>query len=281
METILTLDGLRMPLGLARFKDKIIGLVPTMGALHHGHEELIRRAVAECHYVAVTLFVNPTQFDRKEDYERYARTFEADQAVAERLGAHLLFAPSAEEMYPRPGLTWVEVDKLGDGLCGKFRPGHFRGVATVVTKLFNLFQPDKAYFGQKDAQQLAIIRRLAADLNFPIEIVAVPTVRELDGLALSSRNQRLTPEGRRLAPLLYKALEAVRAALDAGVRDPAQALAAAAPALQTQTEIIVEYLEIVDSDDLHPLDTIADSALIAVGAWIDGVRLIDNVAWPS
>ena len=190
----------------ARERGLTIGLVPTMGALHEGHGALMRRAREETGYVVATIFVNPTQFDRPDDFQKYPRDLETDLAFCERLGVDAVFAPDAKEMYPGETLTTVAVAGLSTRLEGEFRPGHFRGVATVVAKLFNILPADRAYFGEKDAQQLAVIQKMAADLNFPVAIVPVPTVREPDGLAMSSRNQRLTPEHRRIAPVLYKAL---------------------------------------------------------------------------
>ncbi|MGH9622303.1 MAG: pantoate--beta-alanine ligase, partial [Bryobacteraceae bacterium] len=193
-----------------------LGFVPTMGALHRGHGALIDQARQECAAVAVSIFVNPIQFDRKEDYERYGRDLRVDVEFCAERGVDLIFAPDAAEIYPSPLKTTVEVTDLSERLCGHFRPGHFRGVATVVAKLFHIVQPDVAYFGEKDAQQLAVVRRMAADLNFPLQIAAVPTVREADGLALSSRNERLGAEERRIAPRLFEALEAARQAVETG-----------------------------------------------------------------
>ena len=202
-----------------RRADESIAFVPTMGALHQGHARLIEQARKGGGSVAVSIFVNPLQFDRQEDLERYPRTLEADVQICNDLGVDLIFVPGAGEMYPAPPLCTVEVKRLTDRLCGPFRPGHFAGVATVVTKLFQIVQPDRAYFGEKDAQQLAIIRRLVTDLNIPVEIVGVPTVREADGLALSSRNARLTREERQRAPVLYQALRVAERAIAAGETD--------------------------------------------------------------
>ncbi|MGH9645867.1 MAG: pantoate--beta-alanine ligase, partial [Bryobacteraceae bacterium] len=192
---------MRAQLVAARQRELTIGLVPTMGALHEGHSALMRRAREETGYVVATIFVNPTQFNRADDFQKYPRDLDADLAFCERLGVDAMFAPDAKEMYPGDTLASVEVAELSSRLEGEFRPGHFRGVATVVAKLFNIIPADRAYFGEKDAQQLAIIQKMAADLNFPVAIVPVPTVREPDGLAMSSRNQRLTPEQRRIAPI--------------------------------------------------------------------------------
>ena len=203
-----TVAEIRSRLVLPHTRGRIIGLVPTMGALHAGHAALIERARADCGTVVVSIFVNPIQFDLRDDYEAYTIDLMKDVGFCAALGVDLVFAPSAQEMYPAPHSTFVEVEGISEHLCGKFRPGHFRGVATVVVKLLNIVAPDRAYFGEKDAQQLAIIRRMAADLNIPVEIVPVQTVRETEGLALSSRNRRLTEEERRVAPALYQALQA-------------------------------------------------------------------------
>ncbi len=197
---------LRRELKAQRCRGRVIGVVPTMGALHEGHGRLIERAAADCDFVVVTVFVNPIQFNDPADFAKYPRTLELDMAFSAARGANLVFAPANEEIYPHEPRTFVEVLGVTDFMEGHFRPGHFRGVATVVAKLFNIVQPDKAYFGEKDAQQLAAIRRMTAELNFPIEVVEVPTVRESDGLALSSRNARLGPEERRVAIALYEAL---------------------------------------------------------------------------
>jgi pantoate--beta-alanine ligase len=260
----------------ARREGRLVALVPTMGALHKGHGALMDRARAEAGYVVVSIFVNPIQFDRKSDYERYARNWDADRAYCAERGVDLVFAPEAGEMYPRPQRVFVEAPGLSEHLCGMYRPGHFRGVATVVAKLFAMARPDVAYFGEKDAQQLAIVEAMAADLNMPVRIVAVPTVREDDGLAVSSRNARLSPGERRVAPMLYRALEAARASLAAGAppgeaRKAAQAILAAAP------EMRVEYLEIVDAATMRPVERIAGPVRIAAAAWLGETRLIDNV----
>lgn len=255
-----------------------IGLVPTMGALHAGHEKLIETARRECTTVVVSIFVNPTQFGPNEDYSRYPRTMEQDLAACERLGADLVFAPSVEEMYPEPQLAFVEVARVSEHLCGKFRPGHFRGVATVVLKLLNIVQPQLAYFGEKDMQQLVVIRRMVEDLNVPVRIIGVPTVRESDGLALSSRNKYLSGDERRAAPSLYKSLQEAVSRIQAGEKDVAKVRAAAMETLQRQALIRVEYFDIVDAKDLQPLPVIQNSVRIAAAIWIGKTRLIDNIA---
>ena len=249
-----------------------------MGALHAGHRALMDAARRECDCVVVSIFVNPIQFDNKEDYERYGRTLEADIALAAECGVDVVFAPRAEEMYPAGENTFVEVPDVSQGLCGAFRPGHFRGVATVVTKLFNIVQPAAAYFGEKDAQQLAVIRRMAAGLNMPVAIVGVATVRAPDGLALSSRNERLTREERMSAPLLFQALEAARRAVESGSGDVAEIRTAGLETLKKEPRFRVEYFEIVDAETMQPVGAVAGRMCIAAAVWLGSVRLIDNVA---
>jgi len=254
-----------------------LGLVPTMGALHAGHKQLIDVARGECDVVIVSIFVNPLQFDRKDDLEKYPRSLEADVSLCSASGVDMVFAPSASEMYPSEPVCVVDVGRVADHLCGRFRPGHFRGVATVVMKLFQIAQPDRAYFGEKDAQQVAVIRHLVADFNVPIEIVGVPTVREPDGLALSSRNQRLQPQERRIATVLYEALKDAQARVARGDRSAAQLTAAAREVIDRQPGVRLEYLEIVEPRDMQPVEQI-DGPVVAAGAiWIGGTRLIDNV----
>jgi pantoate--beta-alanine ligase len=268
---ITSIDALRRRLLLSRMRGRTIGLVPTMGALHEGHLSLVARARAECKDVVVSIFVNPIQFNQPEDFAHYPRTLEPDARQCSEAGVDVIFAPSAEEMYPAPLATFVDVPSLGQHLCGPYRPGHFRGVATVVMKLLQIVQPDFAYFGEKDAQQLAVIRRMVRDLNVPVEIVPMPTVREPDGLALSSRNQRLTPEERKIAPMLYRAL---RIAAAEGVEK-------AIESLQSEPRIRLEYLEFVDPVDMQPVNGREPPVLIAIAAWIGSVRLIDNLFVPA
>ncbi len=271
-----TIAAMRAARHDARMLDARTGFVPTMGALHEGHAELIRRARAECDWVAVSIFVNPIQFDRADDFQAYPRTLEADIALCKELGVNVVFAPSAEEMYPRELLTSVEISRLTEKLCGAFRPGHFRGVATVVAKLLNIVQPDRAYFGEKDAQQLAAVERMVGDLNIPVEIVPVPTVREPDGLALSSRNRRLTPEDRADAPLLYQALLAAKDVVERG-GSPGAARKAALRVLSRSERFRVEYLEVVDPCTMQPAREAKRPVRIAAAAWMGAVRLIDNI----
>jgi pantoate--beta-alanine ligase len=256
-----------------RNADQVIGLVPTMGALHVGHEKLIQTARKECGVVVVSIFVNPLQFGPKEDYSRYPRPLEADLEVCGRNGVDLVFAPSVDEMYPLAQLAFTEVARVSEGLCGAFRPGHFRGVATVVLKLFNIVQPDRAYFGEKDMQQLAVIRRMVSDLNVPVEVVPVPTVREADGLAVSSRNQYLDVEQRRIAPVLFRALQEAERLIRSGEKDVAKIRESA---LRLLTDVRVEYLEIVDPEDMQPVGIVTGPVRIAAAIWLGTTRLIDN-----
>jgi pantoate--beta-alanine ligase len=248
-----------------------------MGALHEGHGSLMERARAESDIVVVTIFVNPIQFDRREDYERYAKDLKSDVAFCERRNVDVVFAPSVEEMYPELAETFIDVPDIARHLCGPFRPGHFRGVATVVAKLFNIVQPDVAYFGEKDAQQLAVIQQMVRDLNFAITIVAIPTVREPDGLALSSRNRRLTPEQRQTAPRLFAALSEGQRLIAKGERDPEEVKRAAHKILEDPDRLRVEYFEIVDTRRMQPVETISGDVRLAVAAWVGSTRLIDNV----
>jgi len=272
-----TIAEAREHVAAARQRGLTIGLVPTMGALHAGHGALMRRAREETGYVAATIFVNPTQFGRPDDFEKYPRDLDADLAFCDRLGVDAVFAPDAKEMYPGELLTSVEVAGISSRLEGEFRPGHFRGVATVVAKLFNIIAADRAYFGEKDAQQLAVIQKMVADLNVPVSIVPVPTVREPDGLAMSSRNQRLTPEQRRIAPLLYKALCAAEASIQGGTRNAAFVTRDALGVLPTTPEIRVEYLEFVDPKTFLPVEQIPEATRIVAAVWLGEVRLIDNL----
>jgi pantoate--beta-alanine ligase len=254
-----------------------VGCVPTMGALHAGHGSLIDHARAESDAVVVTIFVNPIQFDRKDDYERYAKGLESDLTFCELRDVDAVFTPSVEEMYPEPIATFVDSLDLSNYLCGASRPGHFRGVATVVAKLFNIVQPDAAFFGEKDAQQLAVIQQMARDLNFPIRIVAVPTVRESDGLALSSRNQRLTPEERLNAPAIYQALTEGRRMIENGEWQAEQVKTTLLNRLAGQPAFRVEYVDIVDPKTMQPVDSISGDVRIAAAVWVGSTRLIDNV----
>jgi pantoate--beta-alanine ligase len=276
LRVVQTADDVRALLA-ARRGLGAVGLVPTMGALHAGHARLIERARADCTTVVVSIFVNPLQFDRADDLARYPRPFEADLAVCERLGVDLVFAPGPEQMYPEPPDCTVHVARTAEHLCGAFRPGHFNGVATVVLKLFNIVQPEVAYFGEKDAQQLAIIRRMVADLNVPVKIAPVPTVREADNLALSSRNQHLSAAERALAPSLFRALTAVREAVAAGATDAKAVSQRAAETIPPDERLRLEYLELVDPWTFQPVETVTGPVVAAGALWVGRTRLIDNV----
>jgi pantoate--beta-alanine ligase len=261
----------------ARSAGDRIGLVPTMGALHAGHARLVELARAECDLLIVSIFVNPLQFERPDDLQKYPRAMDADVALCSAAGVDIVFAPAVEEMYPRAMDHFIEVGRVAEHLCGHVRPGHFRGVATVVMKLLQIAQPDRAYFGEKDAQQLAVIRRMVADFNVAVTIVGVPTVREADGLAISSRNQRLGADERRAATVLYRALEDARACVAAGQTDVAALKAAAERLVAQQPGVRLEYFEVVDPVEMQPVAHITGEAVIAGGIWVGGTRLIDNV----
>jgi pantoate--beta-alanine ligase len=261
----------------ARSRGSLLGLVPTMGALHEGHLSLVRAAKSKSDVVAASIFVNPTQFGPNEDFTRYPRDLDGDLALLEREGVDVVFVPSVEEMYPLQSVTWVTVDGLSDRLCGKSRPGHFRGVATVVAKLFNIVEPDLAFFGQKDAAQVAVIRRMVRDLNMSVAIEVCPIVREPDGLALSSRNAYLNPEQRKDALVLFRALTQARELFGNGQRDPAALIEAAENIFAGTPTVRLDYCEIVDPDELTPLTAIDQPALVAVAAFVGNTRLIDNI----
>lgn len=254
-----------------------LGLVPTMGALHEGHLSLIRAAKAQCQTVAVSIFVNPTQFGPSEDLTRYPRPFERDIQLLESEGVDIVFAPSVEEMYGTGGTAWVTVEGLSEKLDGRSRPGHFRGVTTVVTKLFHIVEPDVAFFGQKDAAQLAVIRRMVKDLNLPVEIVACPIVREPDGLAMSSRNAYLNSEDRRRALALNRALKQVEKEFGNGERNSAKLIATARQLFAQEPQVRLDYFEVVDPDTLDPVEQITNKTLVAVAAYVGPTRLIDNL----
>jgi len=261
----------------AHLSRKRVGLVPTMGALHEGHLSLVRAARAQCDAVAASIFVNPTQFGPTEDLSKYPRPFDLDRRLLENEGVEILFAPPVEEIYPQGAVTWVVVEGLGEKLDGRSRPGHFRGVTTIVAKLFHILEPDAAFFGQKDAAQLAVIRRMVRDLNFPIEIVACPIVREADGLAMSSRNAYLNQEERARALVLQRALREARNHFHAGERSAARLISAGKDVFTREPQIRLDYFEIVDPDTLDPVEQISQEALVAVAAYVGTTRLIDNV----
>ena len=261
----------------SRGRGSRVGLVPTMGALHEGHLSLVQMARSKCERVVVSIFVNPTQFGPNEDFARYPRDLERDLGLLEREGVDLAFVPAVEEMYPAQGVTWITVEGLSERLCGKSRPGHFRGVATVVAKLFNIVEPQAAFFGQKDAAQVAVIKRMVRELNFPVEIEVGPIVREADGLALSSRNAYLNAEQRKQALVLFLSLDRAKSLFGAGERNVAALIGVAKEELARVPEVRLDYFEIVDPDELTPLATITKPALAAVAAFAGSTRLIDNI----
>jgi pantoate--beta-alanine ligase len=275
MRIVRTIPELRVALKAVRESGQSIGFVPTMGYLHEGHASLIRQSTARCDTTVVSVFVNPTQFSPGEDLARYPRDLERDQNLCLRLGVAILFIPEPAEIYPTGFCTSIEVGPMGETLCGRFRPGHFRGVATVVTKLFNLVQPDLAFFGQKDLQQSSIIRRVVKDLNLPVDILVAPTVREPDGLALSSRNSYLTPQGRERALGISRGLFAAERSFQEGERDAGTLVATVRRHLEGLDE--VQYCEVVDPLTLDALaGPLTRPAALCVAAVVDRTRLIDN-----
>jgi len=278
MQILTTAAGLQAYTEHARRAGHRVGLVPTMGALHAGHLELVRAAGQECNEVIATIFVNPTQFNNAEDFRLYPRVPEADAALLAPAGCTALFAPSVEEMYPRPAVLRFDFGALERVMEGAHRPGHFNGVATVVSKLFHLARPHRAYFGQKDWQQVAVVRQLVADLSFDLEIIACPTIREADGLAMSSRNRRLGPAARAAAPLLHRVLAAAAARVRQGA-PPAQVQAEAEAALAREPLLTPEYVAVADAQTLQPLAAYAPgrAVVLCLAAHLGGVRLIDNV----
>jgi pantoate--beta-alanine ligase len=272
-----TIDRMRTASRAVRREGKGLALVPTMGALHEGHLSLVRAARAASDVVAVSIFVNPTQFGPNEDLAKYPRSFERDCEMLERDGVAFVFAPSVDEMYPAGAVTWVTVEELSGKLDGRSRPGHFRGVATVVAKLFHIVEPDKAFFGQKDAAQVAVIRRMVRDLNLPVEIVVCPIVREADGLAISSRNAYLSPEERKRALVLHRSLERVKQLVHAGESDAARLVAAGREEFAHENSVRLDYFEVVDPETLDPVADVSGGALVAVAAYVGATRLIDNI----
>jgi pantoate--beta-alanine ligase len=261
-----------------RSKDRLIGLVPTMGALHDGHLDLLEAAKAQADIVVVSIFVNPTQFGPNEDFDAYPRDLERDIKLCEEAGADIVFVPKIEELFPKDYSTYISEEKLSVGLCGVSRPVHFRGVLTVVVKLFNIVRPDLAVFGQKDAQQAAVLRKLVLDLHFCVQILIRPTIREEDGLAMSSRNRSLHSTQRKDAAVIYQALQAAKALYDSGNRNVDRILAEVTHTLSTSRRIRVIYVSFVDSETLEPLrDLVEGRSLLAVAVWVDEVRLIDNI----
>lgn len=278
MEIISKVKEMREWSDKARAEGKSIGFVPTMGYLHEGHLSLIRAAKKECETVVASIFVNPTQFGPGEDLDKYPRDIERDKELAEKEGVDALFIPDTEEMYPGGCETYVDVEaSLAEGLCGRSRPGHFRGVATVVAKFFDIVVPDKSYFGQKDAQQAAVVKRMVSDLNIPVEIRVEPIVRESDGLAMSSRNKYLTAVEREEAAGLFRSLEAAKEMVEAGEKRAEAVRKKVSGILQSGEVIKVDYIETVDADSMAPVEEIKDNTLIAVAAYVGGTRLIDNI----
>lgn len=277
LEAVSTAASLRKVLDGPRRRGQSIGLVPTMGALHEGHAALVDQARTDCDVVVVSIFVNPLQFGPKEDFERYPRNLRDDLLFLELHKVDVVFAPSDVEIYPESMHTAVEVGEEAGTLCGELRPGHFRGVATVVLKFFSIVQPDRAYFGEKDFQQLAVIRRMARDFSLPVEIVAGPTVREPDGLAISSRNQYLNPEERRSATVIYRALRVMRQRIADGDKAVGVVRKAGLKVMELEPLAEVEYLEIVDPQTMQPLRKIAETVRVVTAVRIGETRLIDNI----
>jgi pantoate--beta-alanine ligase len=276
MRVIRTNADLRSWSRKARADGRTVGLVPTLGALHEGHLSLVRAAKAACGSVAASIFVNPTQFGPNEDFALYPRTFDADCELLAAEGVDVVFAPALEEMYPPGAATFVEVEWLSQRLDGHSRPGHFRGVATVVAKLLIAAEPDQAFFGQKDAAQVAVLRRMIADLRLPVDLVVCPIVREPDGLAMSSRNRYLNPEERRQALVLHRALDAVESAVAAGERNSKTLISVAQAAFASEPEVRVDYIAAVNWATLEPVETAQPGTLFAIAAWVGKTRLIDN-----
>jgi pantoate--beta-alanine ligase len=277
MEIAKTIESAKTFVSAARKQSRTIGLVPTMGALHIGHISLIQAARKQTDYVVVSIFVNPTQFGPTEDFDKYPRPFDDDLQVCREQEIDVVFAPEINEMYPEPNLTWVNVEKLTEPLCGRSRPGHFRGVTTVCIKLFNIVQPDVAFFGQKDAQQAVVIKRMVADLNIPLKIQVCPTVREEDGLAVSSRNKYLNEAQRKDAPLLYKSLQKAKQLIRTGTTSSEQIVTEMKKILEKSDLLEPEYIEIVNPKTLGPLNPVKGKALVAVAARCSSTRLIDNI----
>jgi len=278
MKIVETIRQVRQIIALQKKQGKRVGFVPTMGALHQGHLSLIRLARKHSDFVVVSIFVNPTQFGPKEDFKKYPRNPKKDAALCKSAGADLIFAPVPEEIYPKGFSTYVNVENLTQGLCGASRPGHFKGVTTVVAKLFNIVQPDAAVFGQKDAQQLTVIRRMTADLDLPIKIIGAPIVREPDGLAMSSRNAYLTLEERAEAPTLYRSLQLAGNMIKSGKRQADSVKREMAKLLYRDAPLgEIDYIEIVDNETLRPVKQIKQNTLIALAVKLPNARLIDNL----
>ncbi len=261
----------------ARADGMTIGLVPTMGFLHEGHLSLMRRARTENDLLVVSIFVNPTQFGQGEDYNKYPKDLQRDSEMAESVGVDIIFAPTPEDMYPTGYATFVNAERITEKMCGASRPIHFRGVTTVVTKLFNLVYPHKAYFGQKDAQQAVVIKRMVADLNFDIEITVMPTIREEDGVAMSSRNRYLSPAGRQAALVLSRSLHKAAKLVESGQTDAAEISHTMREMIEAEPLAEIDYIAIVDADTLDDLDIVRGKVLVALAVFIGKTRLIDNI----
>ena len=278
MQVVHTISDLRHAVEKVRKASLSIGLVPTMGCLHEGHLSLIKKAKVESSFVVVSIFVNPTQFAPHEDFSKYPRTLAEDQVLCEKSGADLIFAPTTENFYAANASTWVDVEKVSDGLCGTFRPGHFRGVATVVAMLFNAVQPQVAVFGRKDLQQLAVIQRMVRDLHFPIKIIAHETIREPNGVALSSRNRYLSAAELKQAAIIPAALQKAKSLFQSGEKRSSVILAAARDCLAIEPSIVLQYLTIVDRDSMAVVEAVtADHCTIALACHLGKTRLIDNL----
>lgn len=276
MQTIQTVQALKQWVTQARNEGKTIGLVPTMGALHAGHISLVKAARQDCNLVVVSIFVNPTQFGPKEDFSKYPRTLDKDSALLARENVDVIFAPSIEEVYPAGTSTFVEVEGLSNRLDGASRPGHFRGVATVVSKLFLMANPHRAYFGQKDAAQVAVLRKMVRDLHFDLQLIVCPIVRDADGLALSSRNSYLSPEERKQALVLSRSIHCVEDLLKSGEKKAAALIQAAQEVFAEESQVRIDYVTAVDPDSLEEVTEIQGKTLFAVAAWVGATRLIDN-----
>ncbi len=261
----------------ARRRNKIIGFVPTMGALHKGHCSLMETSVKKCGCTVVSIFVNPTQFGPREDFKNYPRTLSKDLEICEDKGVDLVFVPTVKQMYHGKNLTWVKVEKLTLPLCGRFRPGHFDGVTTICAKLFNIVNPDFAFFGQKDAQQAIVLKTMVDDLNFPLKIITCPTIREKDGLAVSSRNKYLTPEQRKQAPVIYKALCNARNLIQSGTKNTERIKTEIKNTIEKAASAEIQYIDILDAGSLEELENIKGKTLIAVAVLFGPARLIDNI----
>lgn len=279
MNIVHNIKEVRNQVKLWRSEGLSVGYVPTMGFLHEGHASLIKKASEENDRVVVSIFVNPIQFGPNEDFEKYPRDLERDSYTCSSNGADLIFAPEATEMYVQNNSTFVDVEDITEGLCGAKRPGHFKGVCTVVSKFFNIISPDRAYFGEKDAQQLAVIRRMVLDLNFDIEIVGCPIVREPDGLALSSRNTYLSAEERKAALILNKSLKLAKSSLEAGEKNSSEIKKIIISELSKEPLAKIDYVEVVDSLSLKPIDSINSKILVAIAVYIGRTRLIDNFSF--